>query len=255
MIRIFLFHLPALMLALILTMTSSGAQNLAPLGDEDRTLLREEIRSYLLENPELLLEVMQLLEDREAAAQAVADKQLVSTLSEEIFQDGQSWEGGNAEGDITLVEFVDYRCGYCRRAHGEVAELIESDGDIRIIVKEFPILGQASLLSSRFAIAVRLEAGNDAYKRAHDALISMRPEPNDASLRNLASTLGLDADAVMTRMDDPQIIAELRANRALAEKLSIQGTPTFIIQDEVLRGYVPLAQMQEIVANQRRQEG
>lgn len=241
----------ALGLVATLALSTAHAQDLTALDDENRTALRDEVRAYLLENPEVLLEAMQILEERQANAQAESDQKLLVNLDDEIFNDGRSWVGGNLDGDVTLVEFVDYRCGYCRRAHDEVSELIDLDGDIRFVVKEFPILGEASLLSSRFAIAVRLEAGDEAYKRAHDALITMRAEPTEASLGNLSSMLGLDTDAIMARMEDPAIVTELRANRDLAEQLSIQGTPTFIVGDELVRGYVPLAQMQDIVLAQR----
>lgn len=241
----------ALCVATAMSIAPLQAQETTGLDAEGRDALRAEIRAYLLENPEVLLEAMDILESRQAAAQAEADEQLVADLAPAILEDGRSWEGGNPEGDVTLVEFIDYRCGYCRKAHDEVAELIEGDGNIRFIVKEFPILGQASLLSSRFAIATRLEAGNDAYKRAHDALITMRPEPTEESLRDLASLLGLDADSVIARMEDPEVVAELRANRDLAEQLAIQGTPTFIVGDELVRGYVPLDRMSDIVSQQR----
>ncbi|MCV6596926.1 MAG: DsbA family protein [Mangrovicoccus sp.] len=243
--------LAALGLGAALSLSAAHAQDLTALDDAGRTALREEIRSYLLENPEVLVEAMDVLRARDAQAQANAEQQLLSELQGEIFEDGRSWQGGNPEGDIILVEFTDYRCGYCRKAHDEVAELIEMDGGIKFIVKEFPILGEASLLSSRFAIAVRLEAGDDAYKAAHDALITLRGEPSDENLRGIADKLSLDADAVMARMDDPAVMEELRANRLLAEQLSIQGTPTFILQDELIRGYVPLAGMMQKVMEKR----
>ncbi|MEM1362727.1 MAG: DsbA family protein [Pseudomonadota bacterium] len=227
------------------------AQDLTDLSTEERSALHEEFRAYLLENPEILLEAMQILEDRQATAQADADKLLLQQLTSEIQNDGRSWEGGNPDGDVVMVEFLDYRCGYCKRAHDDVAELISSDGNIRFIVKEFPILGQGSLLASQFAIATRMEAGDDAYKAVHDALMKLRQEPSEEALRQIALDQGLDADAVLARMEDPEIVAELRANRALAEQLSIQGTPSFIIGDEFVRGYVTLSAMREIVAEQR----
>ena len=106
------------------------------------------MQAYLLENPEVLVEAMDVLNARQAAADAQNDATLVKTNADAIFNDPASWVGGNPEGDITLVEFTDYRCGYCRKAYDEVAELVKSDGNIRFIVKEFPILGEASLTSA-----------------------------------------------------------------------------------------------------------
>ena len=130
----------------------------------ERDALRDEIRAYLVENPEVLVEAMSVLEDREQIAALQRDAMLVATNSRDLFASPADWVGGNLEGDITLVEFMDYRCAYCRKAHEEVKELVSSDGNIRYVIKEFPILGEASLLSSQFAIAVRLLHGNDAYK-------------------------------------------------------------------------------------------
>lgn len=227
------------------------ALDIGQMTDEERAIFREEVRAYLLDNPEVIMEAVAVLEQRQVAGQAAQDMTLVQVNAEDIFDDGFSWVGGNHEGDITLVEFVDYRCGYCRRAHDEVKELVESDGNIRIIVKEFPILGEASIQSSRFAIAVKQVAGDEAYEAANDALIRMRSDANAKSLRKLATSLGLDADAILAHMDSADVSSEIQKTRELAQRLQITGTPTFVMQDDMLRGYVPLEQMRELVAAKR----
>ncbi len=219
--------------------------------DAERSAFRAEVRAYLLENPEVLMEAIAVLEQRDAAAQAEGDRALIDSLSADIFDDGRSWVGGNPDGDVTLVEFMDYRCSYCRRAHADVMQLLDSDGNIRFVVKEFPILGPESLLASRFAIAVRNVAGADAYGGVHDALMSLRGAVTEDSLTRLAEDAGLDPAAILAGMDAPDVMAELQANRALAERLQINGTPGFVLGDEILRGYLPLAQMQERVAQVR----
>lgn len=237
--------------ALALTASSAAAFDLGNMTEGERAVFREEVRAYLLDHPEVLMEAIGILEQRQAADQAHAEGQLISELSQDIYNDGRSWEGGNPDGDVTLVEFLDYRCGYCRKAHDEVAALVEGDGNIRFIVKEFPILGEDSLLASRFAIATRKVAGPEAYKAAHDKLITMQGTVNEAALSRLARDLDLDGAAVMAAMNDEFVLDELRANRALAQKLDISGTPTFILQGEMLRGYVPLPQMEQMVAQAR----
>jgi protein-disulfide isomerase len=219
--------------------------------DAERAAFRAEVRAYLLENPEVLMEAIAVLEDRRDAEAANADLQMLADNRAEIFQDPSSWAGGNLQGDVTVVEFVDYRCGYCRRAHDEVSELVASDGNIRLVIKEFPILGEASELSSRFAIATLQVAGADAYKRAHDELIALRGEPSADTLSRLATDLGLDAPAILARMDAPEVTAVIDANRALADRMQINGTPTFVIEDTMVRGYVPLDGMRQIVEGQR----
>jgi len=146
---------------------------------------------------------------------------------------------------------MDYRCSYCRRAHADVTELLARDGDIRFVVKEFPILGPDSLLAARFAIAVRNTAGDAAYGTIHDVLITRRGPVTEGSLTRIARDAGLDPAPVLAAMDAPDVMAELQANRALAERLGINGTPGFVLGDEVLRGYLPLAQMAERVAQVR----
>ncbi len=237
--------------ALTLLAAPASALDLKAMTDDERTAFRAEIRAYLLDNPQVILEAVELLEQRQAQAETRADLELVAENKQELQHDGYSWVGGNPDGDITVVEFMDYRCGYCRRAVPEIAKLLKQDGNIRLVIKEFPILGEASVLSSRFAVAVKQVAGMDAYKQAHDALIEFSGEPNEVSLRRLADGLGLDADAIMEGMNAPEVSQELQQTRALAQRLKISGTPSFVVEDEMLRGYLPADQMAIVVAEQR----
>ncbi|PSL21811.1 DsbA family protein [Shimia abyssi] len=221
------------------------------MSDDERAAFRAEIRAYLLDNPEVIMEAVEVLEQRNSAAEAANDFNLVSQYGDSIFEDGYSWVGGNPDGDVTLVEFVDYRCGYCRKAHDDVAELVNSDGNIRLIVKEFPILGEDSLLSSRYAIAVKQKHGDDAYKLAHDTLITFRGGVTDASLTSISESLGFDAVELLAHMNSDEVTDEIRKTRALAQALSITGTPTFVMQDQLLRGYLPLPQMAALVDEKR----
>ena len=243
-----LFAAPLVALALAAPAT---ALDLTQMTDEERAIFREEIRAYLLDNPEIIMEAVGVLEAREAAAQAQADLSLVSDNAADLFDDGFSWVGGNPDGDITLVEFLDYRCGFCKRAHGEVAKLLETDGNIRLIVKEFPILGEQSLLASRFAVATKQIAGDNAYKSVNDALMVMNGDVTPRALRRMASTFGLDADAIEAHMDSEPVTDEIRRTRALAQRLQITGTPTFVLQDELLRGYLPFDEMMVLVDEKR----
>ncbi|QBF31452.1 DsbA family protein [Thalassococcus sp. S3] len=230
------------------------ALDLNSMSAEERALFHAEVRAYLMENPEVILEAVNALEERQAAAQAQADFDLVKVNEKEIFEDGFSWVGGNPDGDITLVEFVDYRCGFCRRAHSEVESLLETDGNIRLIMKEFPILGEASVTSSRFAVAVKQVEGDDAYKLVHDTLITFNGEVTDVALRRISDGFDFDTDAVLARMDSDAVTEEISATRALAQRLQISGTPTFVMEDELLRGFLPADQMAALVAEKRAQD-
>lgn len=251
-----LFPLRALLIAVGLlagSATLAQAQSLDPgaMTPEQRQNFRKEVRDYLMENPEVLIEAIQVLESRQAAQKVSADAQLLQDNHAAIFDDGYSFVGGNPEGDITLVEFMDYRCSFCRQAHPEVAKLLKNDGNIRWIVKEFPILGPDSTLASRFAVSVLQIGGADAYGRAHDTLMTMRAKVTPEVLKKLAGDLGLDAGAVLAKMDSAEVTKVIDANHALAQRLQISGTPTFILQDQFLRGYVPLDAMTGLVAEAR----
>ena len=237
--------------ALLATITLTAAPVRAEMTAEERAAFRDEVRAYLLENPEVIVEAMDILQARDQESAAAKDRQMLAEQHAVIFDDPASWSGGNSAGDITIVEFVDYRCGYCRKAHDEVNELVTSDGNIRFVMKEFPILGEASLISSRFAIAVLQLHGADAYKTVHDQLIALRGEPDEATLTRLAGDLGFDAAAITALMPSDAVTDVIKANHTLADIMEISGTPTFVVNGTMVRGYVPLEGMRQIVAQER----
>lgn len=223
----------------------------AEMTDAEREAFRDEVRAYLLENPEVLMEAMDVLRARDAEAAAARDVALLEEFRGALFDDPASWVGGNPEGDITIVEFVDYRCGYCRKAHSEIMELVESDGNIRLIMKEYPILGEQSLISARFAVAVLQLHGPDAYAVAHDALITLRGDATPETLARLAGQLGHDPAAILARMDSAEVTSVIDANHSLGAAMEVNGTPTFVVDGSLVRGYVPLDDMRAIVAQER----
>ncbi len=248
-------HAAPALLGLSLITGPAQALDLNAMTETERAEFGAQVREYLLENPEVILEAINILEQRNAAAEAAADKELVAANSDELFNDGFSWVGGNPDGDITLVEFMDYRCGYCRRAVPEVAQLLEADGNIRLVIKEFPILGDASVLSSRFAVATKHVAGADAYKQVHDALLEFSGEPSEVTLRRISDGLGLDSDAIIAAMNSDQVTEEIQHTRALAQRMQISGTPSFVLGTEMLRGFLPADQMQQIADGVRADRG
>lgn len=239
------------LLAALVLLTAPLFAGTESMTEAERLAFRAEVRAYLLENPEVLTEAIEVLNQRQEAASLARDTEMLKANAAAIFTDTNSWVGGNPEGDITLVEFTDYRCGYCRKAHDEVAELVASDGNIRFIIKEFPILGEDSLISSRFAIAVLQLHGPAAYKAVHDALITLRGTPGPETLTGLATKMDLDPAPILARMDTEEVSAVIAANHALAQTMEISGTPTFVINDTMLRGYVPLEGMRAVVAGER----
>ncbi len=248
-------HAAPALLGLSLIAGPAQALDLNAMSDAEKEQFGQQVREYLLENPEVIIEAINILEQRNALAEAQADQELVAANADELFNDGYSWVGGNPDGDLTLVEFMDYRCGYCRRAVPQVAELLSEDGNIRLIIKELPILGDASIMSSRFAIATKHVAGDDAYKQVHDALLEFGGEPTEVTLRRISDGLGLDSDAIIEAMNSEQVTNEINQTRELARRMNISGTPSFVLGTEMLRGFLTADQMIEIANVVRAEQG
>ena len=229
---------------------AEGAQS-SPFTAAEREALHAEIRSYLLANPEVLMEMLQLLEEKKQASQALTDQELLAANRDAIFDDGFSWVGGNPAGSVTLGEFLDYQCGYCRKAQPEVTKLLAEDGDVRLIVKEMPILGPGSELAARAAVATMIARGPEAYATLHDRLMRQKGKIDDAGLDQALAESGLDPEAIRVAMQNPEVERRLAATRALAETLQISGTPTFVLEDRMVRGYVPLDALRGIVGEAR----
>ncbi|NNU80663.1 DsbA family protein [Halovulum dunhuangense] len=232
----------------------AGAASAGPFDDlspADRDALRAEIRGYLLDNPEVLMEAIAVLEQRNAAAEANADAAAIAAHAEALYSDGVSHVMGNPQGDVTIVEFLDYQCGFCKRAHPEVMDLLAQDGNIRLIQKEFPILGPVSETASRAALAVLLDQGSEIYEAFTDAMMRFDGQLNPGVIRGLARDAGADVAAMEARMQDADITRIIAENRSLATALQVSGTPTFVLGSELVRGYLPLPQMQERVRSVR----
>lgn len=188
--------------AALLTTTSLGAfaLDLSDMSSDERAAFRAEVRAYLLDNPEVLMEAVDVYNQRQQAVQEESEQQLIAAHADEIYNAEADLVLGNPEGSLTFVEFLDYRCGYCKKAYPDVKNLLEEDGDIRLIIKEYPILGEESVLASRFAIAAKFVEGTEAYSDIHNALMEARGSLTQSALNRIASDLGLNAEAIEAAM-------------------------------------------------------
>ncbi len=237
------------------TAFSAAATEIDAMSDAERDAFRAEVRAYLLENPGVLMEAIAVLEEQRTQGAAEADVALLENNRDEIFNDGVSYVGGNPDGDITVVEFLDYQCSFCKRAFPAVEELIASDGSIRFIVKEFPILGEASVLASRYALAVKALHGDDAYKSVHNDMMLLRGSLTPQTLVRLSEGMKFDHADIQDRMEGDDITQTIAANRALGQRLQIQGTPSFIMGGSFVRGFLELDQMRQVIAEERQNQG
>ena len=237
----------------LLGTTFANAAGLESMTSAERDAFRAEVRAYLLDNPEVILEAIQVLEQREAQAEAKGDLVIVQENFEELTRDGYSWVGGNPDGAITIVEFSDYRCTYCKRAHPEIKALLAANDDVRFVLKEFPILGADSTLASKAAISVLINQGDEVYGNFHDLIMKHNGAINVKTLSSLLEKAGGDADLMAAHLEDEVITQMIAKNRALASRMKISGTPSFLIGTEMLRGFAPEEAMQKFVDRARSQ--
>jgi protein-disulfide isomerase len=192
------------------------------------------VRDYLMREPQIIYEALQELQRRETAAEAERQKVALTAKRDDLFHSTASPVGGNAEGDVTLVEFFDYHCGYCRRVVGSLRALSEQDNNLRIVFKEFPILGEDSVRAARAALASERQG---LYMPFHFALMGASDLSMDGIMQTAAG-VGIDTEQLAADMQLPEIQAEISANYALARELGIEGTPAFVVGEQLIPGAV-----------------
>ncbi len=206
------------------------------------------VRDYLLRNPEVLVEALTLYEQRRTEAEEQRRLSAVSDNKERLENDPASPVAGNPEGDVVVVEFFDYRCPYCRRSADTLETAMKEDGNVRVVFKEFPILGPESVEGAKAALAAQKQGKYEAF---HFALMREPGDMSAAHLRRIAEQVGVDADLMERDMKSEEINAALRNNYALAEELSIRGTPAFVIGGTLVPGAVNLEEMERLIAEAR----
>jgi len=237
--------------ATVLAALSSGAA--APAGAQGPAPGKAEIerivRDYLREHPEVVIEAFEAYKKKREAAEQAAIAAALKEHRQEIERDADAPVGGNPAGDVTVVEFFDYRCGVCKQVHPMIAELIKSDGKIRQVYKEWPILGPPSIYAARAALASRAQ---DKYLAFHDAMMTAEGDLSPQAVMAIAKKVGLDTDRLGRDMRDGRIATMLERNFKLADALRINGTPSFVIGDTLIRGARDLDTLRKLVADARR---
>ncbi len=217
-----------------------------------QTLDEAELRALVLdtirENPEIIREAIELLQRREAEAQAEAVAFAVQAQQGALQNDPNAPVIGNPDGDITIVEFFDYNCSYCRRVFPAVQELVASDSNIRVVMREWPILGEESVFAARASLASRKQG---KYEEFHNALMANQGRASEANVLSIADDLGMDLDQLRADMNSPEIDAHFAASQQLTQSLGLQGTPAFVFGDQLVPGAIELDQMRQLVEQQR----
>ncbi len=211
----------------------ASAEDAAPFTPEQRQTIEKIVKDYLLANPEVLLEVQGALEAKMEKQQAEKFKAALAENAKDIYRPDGAAVAGNETGDITIVEFFDYNCGYCKRALPSIAKLVDSDKNIRVVFKELPILSKGSEEASRVALAAKAQG---KYWEFHKAMLAVKGQANEASALAAAEKLGLDMDRLKSDMASGAVKAEIDKAQELAQKMGVNGTPHFLVGDRSIAG-------------------
>lgn len=208
------------------------------------------VKDYLLQNPEVVRDALVELDRRQKEAEESARKQTISQSSELLFNSSRQVVLGNPDGDVTLVEFFDYNCGYCKRAHADMERLIKEDGNLRVVLKEFPVLGQGSVEAAQVAVALS-QIAPDLYEDFHSKLLLGRGQANGARAKAVALEVGADEDDLNAAIKSPEVAATIEEVYGLANNLGLTGTPSYVIGNDVVFGAVGYDRLKEKVTDAR----
>ncbi len=229
------------------TLAKTQAQ---PLSASEKQAIEGIVKDYLLNNPEIIIEAIQSLRQREERDKAKRAKANLVKFRNELLNDPDTPVGANPKGDVTIVEFFDYRCGFCKRVFPDILKVINEDKNIRYVFKEFPILGPESVAASKTALAAWI-VDKSKYEAFHRAMMGSKGGLPESRVMKMAAKAGYDAKALKKAMKDSRINKMLEKNFALAKALDINGTPGFIIGNEVIRGAIDLKTIKRLVTQAR----
>lgn len=231
-----------------MVLAATGSALALDLTTGDREEIEQVVRQFLLDNPDVVVEALNIYQSRQEAAEAEQQRAQVVANRDDLLFRSTSPVLGNPDGDVTLVEFFDYQCGYCKRMLDNVFEAIDDDANLRVVFKEFPILGPSSMTAAQAALASQAQG---LYTEFHYALMDHRGQLTDDAIFAIAAEVGLDVDRLRADMTSDAVMGEIRANHALAQTLGINGTPAFVIGDEVVPGAVGLEVLETMITGAR----
>jgi len=234
----------------MMPMSAMAADAPKSIPDTERAKIEEVVRDFLTKKePEVVMKAVQEIQRRQEEENSKKSQQALSTNKDKIFGDVSAPFVGNAKGDVVVVEFFDYQCGHCKKVNESIVKLISDDKNVKVIYKDFPILGAASTSAAKAALAV---AKQGKYEKFHDALLSKKDHISDELINQTAKEVGADVAKMQKDMADPSIEKALQANLDLGAEIGVRGTPMFIIGANLYPGAMTVEQMKEAVAEARK---
>ena len=223
-----------------------------PFTPAQRDAIQAIIKDYLVKNPEVLQEAIAELEKRQAETQRVAQQAALNESRTVLTSSPYGAVVGNPAGDVTLVEFFDYNCGYCKRALTDLRGLMKADGKLKVVLRDLPVLGPDSVEASRVALAAKQQLSGDKLFEYHARLLESRGKVGGERALALAKEMGLDMGRLQKDMTGPEVKAAVAESEGLAQKLGLTGTPAYVIGDEVISGAIGLEPLKQAVVMTRK---
>ena len=218
--------------------------------EAQRREINKIVQSFIMENPQVILDAVQHMQAKAEEGKKSLIKKNLITNREKLINDPNSPTSGNPKGDVTIVEFFDYRCGYCKRVLPTMQKAVKEDGNVRIVYKELPILGAESVVASRASLAAWRLAPKK-YEAFHTTLMANKGHFSELKIRSIASDLSIDGNALIEGMKSSDIDFNLNENHALAQSLGISGTPAFIVGEELVLGAVDMNTLKRMIKKAR----
>ena len=222
----------------------------APPAPLQRQQVEAIIHDYLRQHPDVLIAALRQAEDKLHKDDEAKASHAVVRNRQAVFNDPSTPVGGNPHGDVSIVEFFDYRCPYCKEVEPSLEAMVKQDPQLRLVYKEFPILGPVSVTAAHAALAAQNQGKYDAF---HRAMMGVRGNITDETVYRVAASVGLNVDELKRDMASPQIAQTIKDNMKLADALDIRGTPAFVIGDKVVPGAADLDTLKSMVAEARKQ--
>jgi protein-disulfide isomerase len=245
--------LSTIVAAAALALCAAAPAHTEGFSDSQRGEIEKIVKDYLVAHPEVLQEAMAELEKRQAAAETEKHRTAVKEHRETLFNSTRQVTLGNPQGDVTMVEFFDYNCGYCKRALADMLDLMKNDPKLKVVLKEFPVLGQGSVEAAQVAVAVRMQdKTGKKYLEFHQKLLGSRGQADKARALAVAKEIGLDMARVEKDMAGDEVKATIEESMKVAEALGLNGTPSYVVGSDVVVGAVGLAALKDKVETARR---
>jgi protein-disulfide isomerase len=245
-------HLKTILAAAALSLAVPASAQAPAFTDPQKAAIREVVKDFILKNPEVIQEALIELDRRQKEQERQARLSIITDKKGPLYTAAHNVSFGNPNGDITLVEFFDYNCGFCKRALADLQRMVNEDKNVRVIIKDFPVLGQGSMEAAAVALAAKQQLSVEKIWQFHQKLLTVRGQVGRQQALDAAKEAGADMARLQRELDSPAVRGAIEQNIQIADSLGVTGTPSYVLGDEVVVGAVGFPDLKARVDNLRK---